>query len=266
MRPTILGRLDAVLDRLLNAAIGAYFELSYRLLDSDAGRAFLRQAAEPGGPIVHGYAASDDIRVLVESLAVSAESTVFDLGSGPGGTAILVHRQSGADVIGVERSRRAVAAARRRAAAAGVDAHVRFVQGDLADPPGSASAAYALDSLMFVRHPLQAMAVLTGRLQPPARMFATVVVLGRSDSESLRRSIEGLGIRLIRLDDVTAALASRSGLRRTTAARLLRDGPVPGLLPLALVWVEETGMGMLVRAGLARRWRVVVEKPTSRTS
>lgn len=135
MNLTISGRLDAILHRLLKAAIGAYFELSYRLLDSDAGRALLRQAAEPGGPIVHGYAATDDLHVLVESLGVGAGSTIFDLGSGPGGTAIWVHRETGADVIGVERSRRAVTTARRRAAVAGVDAHVRFIQGDLGDPP-----------------------------------------------------------------------------------------------------------------------------------
>lgn len=114
---------------------------------------------------------------------------------------------------------------------------------------------------MFVRDPLRAMAAVTSRLQPRGRMLATVVVLGRSDSGSMRRSIEGVGVRLLQIDEVTAALALRSGLRRTTAARLLHERPVRGLLPLGLVWAEETGMGMLVRAGLARRWRVVVENP-----
>jgi SAM-dependent methyltransferase len=257
--------LRAIAKGVVQRAVGGYFELSYRLLDSESGRRLLEESTEPGAPAVHGYTGAEDIRVLTELLTPSPGSTVLDLGSGLGAPAILVHGQSGARVVGIEQSRRAVAAARRRAATAGVQKQVRFLVGNLALPPGSAAAAYALDSLTFVLHPEAVISTVVEALEPPARLFATVLTFGRDGAESLRGSLETAGLRILRFDDVTLALATRSRARRAVARRLLRSGASGrgGAFPLGLVWLEETVVGALVGAGVARRWRVVVEKSRS---
>lgn len=251
--------------RLGRAAAAAYFELAYRLLDSPSGRAFLRTAAAEGVPETHGYATADDLEVIVDTLRPTPDDMILDLGSGLGEVAIEIHRRTSCRVVGVDASRRAVAEATRRAAAAGVDNAVRFVTADLDDAPAGASGAFALDSLMFLPDPIATLARLTRVPGGPRRIAATLVDVRARRPPALRRSLERAGLRVVRLDDVTAGLAARSSARHLAAMALLRTRPprVADLLGLLLVIAEERLVGWRLRRGGIRRWRLVVERRSS---
>ena len=238
---------------------GLYFEVSYRLLAAPAGREFLRASAAPDAPAVHGYATSKDLDALLEALHPSPEDLLVDLGCGMGNVAIAIHRRAGCRVVGVDAAPRAVAEARRRAAEDDVGATVRFEVADLASPPVRGAAAYALDSLMFVRRPPQALALASRSLEPPGRVFATFVDHRGLGREAFARFIEGEGLRLERLDDVSAELGQRSRERAAVARRLLRGRPRwAGRLGLQLILAEEAIVAWLFERRRLRRWRFVV--------
>ena len=250
--------------RAVRAAVAAYFDVAYRLLDSTSGRAFLHATAGDGIPETHSYATAEDLDVIVDALRPTPEETLLDLGSGLGEVAIEIHRRTGCRIVGVDASRRAVATATRRAAAAGVGAAVRFVTADLADMPAGASGAYALDSLMFLPDPIAALAALTREGSGPGRIVATLVDFRATSPAAIRDSIERAGLRVVLLHDVTAGLATRSAARRRAATALLRTRParVADLLGLLMVVAEERLVGWRLRRGRIRRWRLVVERPS----
>lgn len=233
-----------------------YFELSYRVLAGPPGREFLNAARDRDEPAVHGYATSLDIQALVDALHPQPDETLLDLGCGNGEAAITVHRMTGCRVIGIDTARRAVTEARRRAVDVGVQGPVRFLVGDLGSPPAGASAAYALDSLMFARRPAQVLASVSHSLEPPGRVFVTFVDHRGLDRAAFAGLIEGAGLRLESLDDVTAELAARSRRRASVARRTIRARPSPaGGLGLLLVVVEEAAVKQLIRRRRLRRWR-----------
>lgn len=239
-----------------------YFELSYRLLAAPAGRRFLRLAAAPTAPAVHGYSTTDDLQALVAILDPSPDDVLVDLGCGLGEVAIAIHRQTGSRVVGVDAAPRAVAHARRRAARAGVGAFVRFEVADLTSPPVRGSAAYALDSLMFLRSPPQALALASRSLEPPGRVFATFVDHRGLDRDAFARFIEGEWLRLDALDDVTAQFRRRNRERATLANQLLRARlGWSDRLALRLVAVEEALVMRLIERGRLRRWRFSITQP-----
>lgn len=140
------------LDRLVSAVIRGYFEASYGLLTgSPEGCRFLFLAAPLPGVVVHGYTTGDDLSTLVRVLRPGTSSRLLDLGCGVGGVALEVNRRTGAFVTGVDLSARAIATATARSVAIGAQTRVVFRRGSIARPPRiRATAAYALDSLMFV--------------------------------------------------------------------------------------------------------------------
>jgi hypothetical protein len=73
---------------------------------------------------------SDYVNRLLALARVSPDDTVFDLGSGDGRIIILAAQRYGARGVGVEIDPKLVAAARRRARAAGVERRVTFLEGD----------------------------------------------------------------------------------------------------------------------------------------
>ncbi|MCY7418674.1 MAG: methyltransferase domain-containing protein, partial [Chloroflexi bacterium] len=136
--------------RVAAVLVRAYFDVSYGLLGSEAGRQLLRHAAAGGEP-VHGYFTIDDRDQLVAVLDPQPGDRLLDLGSGPGGVALEIHRRTGAEIMGIDLAPRAVAAANQRAEGAGGSGAVTFTVGSLSRPPHvGARAAYAIDSLMFV--------------------------------------------------------------------------------------------------------------------
>lgn len=104
-----------VVQRALRVVTRVYFEASYRLLTgSVAGRRFLRLAAPSPGLEVHGYLTPADLEALLAALQPSAGEQLLDLGCGLGDVAREVHRRSGAEVVGVDLSARAIAEAKAR--------------------------------------------------------------------------------------------------------------------------------------------------------
>lgn len=238
-----------------------YFEATYHLLlGSDAGRRFLRLAAPPGLPLAHGYLTREDLTALVEALDPSPGDRLLDLGCGFGEIALEVHRRTGAEVVGLDASARAIAAARGRASRAGFGSAVRFVVGDLTRPPEvGACAAYALDSLMFAPDPARAIRAISETLEGDGRVFATLILVGPGGAERLRRSLAAAGVRLEAIEDVSDALRRRGRRRRRVARALFGAGraDLRGRLAMAVVLAEEGLVGWLFDRGPAHRWRIV---------
>ena len=248
-------------EHLLSAGIRAYFEVSYWLLTgSDEGRRFLELAAPIPGVPVHGYATPDDLEALIRALEPDASTRLMDLGCGVGGMAFVVSRRTGASVIGIDHSTRAIAAA--MAVSSGAMARASFRRGSIRRPPPvGASGAYALDSLMFARVDADVLLAIGEVLKGPGRLFATSLAFGSAPRDPVKAVAAELGIAAIGSDDVTDCLVRRSEHRRGVACHLLRRGPrtVRGQLAMALIVLEESVVQRLVRAGRLRRWRTVVD-------
>ncbi len=238
----------------------AYFAVSHRLLATPAGREFLRASAAAGAPAVHGYSTSEDLEALLEALRPSTSDLLVDLGCGIGDVAIAIHQRTGCRVVGVDVATRAVVEARQRAREACITAEaVRFEVGDLASLPVGAAGAYALDSMMFAPRPPKVLASASRSLEPPGRIFATFIDHRGLDREGFVRFIERGGLRLERLDDVTAAFREGSRRRAAVARRLLRGRPpMAGRFGLLMVLAEESIMTRLIDRGRSRRWRFTV--------
>ena len=249
---------------LLTSLVRVYFELSYRLLlDSASGRAFLERARPDGDPATHGYLTHTDLDVLLATFHPSSGDELVDLGCGVGDVALEVHRQTGARILGIDGSDRAIAEARKAAAQAGAAPAVHFMVGDLRSPPVTdARGAYAIDSLMFLPDPAATLATVAAKLHPSAPLFATLLTFGRTTEASLRARLASRGLRVETLDDVTPALRRRSRRRRTLARTLLRAPSVTprGRLAMLLVLGEESLVSILAARGRLRRWRLVVRR------
>jgi ubiquinone/menaquinone biosynthesis C-methylase UbiE len=89
---------------------------------TEAARFLLGDSFHPGGAALTSR--------LIVALRVGPGSTVVDVASGPGTSALQLARESGADVVGVDLSPTSVAAATQAARAAGLSERVRFLQGD----------------------------------------------------------------------------------------------------------------------------------------
>jgi len=202
--------------------------------------------------------------VLLASLDPRPGDRLLDLGSGVGGVALEVHRRTGAEIVGVDVSPRAVAIATRLARRSGVGASPRFVVGDLARPPlVGASSAYAIDSLMFVPDLAGALRGIGTTLEPGGRLFATLLVRGPGARDRLSRLFRAAGVRVEQLDDLTAALEARSRERAATARALLQESrtTLRGRLAMLLVVAEEALVRILIARGQVGRWRFLARYP-----
>lgn len=252
----------ALRDTIAGAVVGAYFELSYRLLaGSPEGRRFLRASAVAPDLESHGYLTPEDLDVLIELLGPTADSRLIDLGCGVGDVARQVHARTGARIVGVDFAASAVREARRRAGRAGVGRSVRFSRGSFARLPAlDAAGAYALDSLAFAPSSAIALTAISRALGDRGRLFATTLTLGASAEPPLVREACRAGGRMVVSTDVTAALIARSDARAAVARRLAAKRTTwRGWAALAIVISEESLVGRLARRGRLRRWRVAVE-------
>ncbi|MBF6605668.1 MAG: class I SAM-dependent methyltransferase [Chloroflexi bacterium] len=244
-----------------------YFDISYALLvGSVAGRRFLTLTAA-GGVAAHGYLTTEDRDFLLTDLDPAPGDRLLDLGCGIGSLALEMHRRSGAQIVGVDVSRRAVAAATRRARRAGVSAAVRFYAGDLACPPLlGATSAYAIDSLMFAPDLAASVRGIGEALGPNGRLFAALLVTGPNAGDRLGRSLHAADVRVERFDDVTAALDESSRRRADAARTLLRERTATsrGRLAMLLILAEEALVQRSIEAGRMSRWRFLIayQQPT----
>jgi len=256
------GSIKARLETIAGRLIVAYFDLVYGLpLGSVEGHRFIARVTPPGAPAAHSYLTAADMDSLISTLGLSAGDLAVDLGCGFGEVAIAVHQRTGADVVGVEASSRALVEARRRIAAAGVEEHVRVVAADIGRLPSAidrARAAYEIDSLMFTPGRWQTYASLLQQMGPGSRIFATTLEFGHGDPGRSRRRLLDLGINVEAIDDASLELKTVNELRRHTALGLLRSrgAGLRGRLAMLAVVVEETLIGRMIRRGLVRRWRI----------
>jgi 2-polyprenyl-3-methyl-5-hydroxy-6-metoxy-1,4-benzoquinol methylase len=244
--------------------LARYFAISYRALATQAGREFLHTASVRDAPAVHGYSTAEDLVALIDALQPSPADVVVDLGCGIGEMAIALHRRTRCRVVGIDASGPAIAEARRRADEAGVAAAIGFELGDLGKTTVNGSAAYALDSLMFVPRAPGVLAGLSRSLQPPGRVFATFIDHRGLDRDSFARYLTAGGIRLEQLEDVTAQFADQNRRRAAAARRVYRARPWrSGRLGLLLVLAEEATVSWLIRRGRLRRWRFTIIRPAT---
>ena len=261
MKRAIAKARSTFVHAIVGRVVRLYFDTSYRLLTgSDAGRRLLAHGAVGLGPF-HGYFTVDDRDVLLADLAPRPDDRLLDLGCGIGGIAIELHRRSGVKILGVDISPEAVLGATARARRAGIEGSVQFLTGDLARPPlVGATRAYAVDSLMFIPDLVGALRGIGMALGTNGRLFATLLILGSRAEARLRGTLQAVGGDVVRLEDVTPALAESSRARAGAAAALRRDGRTSrrGGLAMRLVIAEETVIGALVKNGRVTRWRFVV--------
>jgi|SRR5215207_1382494 len=107
--------------------LGDFAACCARLYEAPAVRWLLDGQLHPGGEQLTLRAA--------ELAGIGPGSHALDVASGAGTTALLLARELGAEVVGVELGAEAVAQARAAAAQAGLDAAVSFVTGDAAALP-----------------------------------------------------------------------------------------------------------------------------------
>lgn len=138
---------------------------------TQAARYLLGDSFHPGGPALTAK--------LIRRLEVGPHSTVVDVGSGPGTSALQLARELGCRVIGVELSPTSVAAATAATAEAGLGERVRFLVGDAeALPLASASMDGALCECALCTFPDKHAAAreLARVLRPGARLMLADVV------------------------------------------------------------------------------------------
>lgn len=107
---------------------------------------------------------------VFQAAGLEAGMRVLDLGSGAGDVAMLAARFVGpeGEVVGLERDPAAVASARDRVAAAGID-NVQFVEGDVQTPdevPGTFDAVVGRLVLMYVPDPVDALRRVASLVRP----------------------------------------------------------------------------------------------------
>lgn len=175
---------------------------------STAARFLLGDSFHPGGAAL--------TRRLARALRVTSGDLVADVASGPGTSAILLARETGCDVVGVDLSAELVERARRKAREAGFDRRVRFVVGDAERLPlADESVDGALCECAFCTFPEKTVAAaeLARVLRPGARLaLADVTADGGLPAE-----LTGIGAHVACLAgaapiEEVAALLDRAGL------------------------------------------------------
>jgi demethylmenaquinone methyltransferase/2-methoxy-6-polyprenyl-1,4-benzoquinol methylase len=121
-----------------------------------------RQALElfaPLGPTYDRYAALLSFgqdprwrRFLVSRVAVGPAETVLDVATGTAAVAIELVRRRGCSVIGLDQSPEMLAAARRRVAAAGLEARIRLLEGNAEQLPFEDRSFDALTVTYLLRY------------------------------------------------------------------------------------------------------------------
>jgi arsenite methyltransferase len=183
---------------------------------SDVVALLLGESYHPGGLAL--------TRRLIGRLGAYDGARVLDVASGRGTTALMVAREFGVDVTGVDLSAANVALAGSAAHAAGLAGRVRFRVGDAERlPVGDAAFDAAVCECAFCTFPDKptAVAELARVLRPGGRLGITDVTV---DRDRLPPELTGLGAWVMcvadaRSVDEYAALLTHAGLTVTHAER-----------------------------------------------
>lgn len=146
----------------------------------------------------HSWVTVAELKSDVDRLGLSTSSVVLDVGCGPGGPLAFLLQAIGCRGIGVDVSRDAVDAARRRSATLGLDTRLTVGQADmnvpLPFPAATFSAVISLDVILHARDRLEVFREVARVLSPGGKFLFTdagVLTGSISSNEVVNRSING---------------------------------------------------------------------------
>jgi ubiquinone/menaquinone biosynthesis C-methylase UbiE len=212
-----------------------------------------------------GVIAVEAIPELTEELRLKPGSTMLDLACGRGAYGLMIAKQSGAALIGVDFSAQALAEAGTQAAQMGVS-NASFRTGELAAtnlPDASVEAVLCTDAIQFADEPAMAYQEMYRVLKPGGRVVLTSwEAVDQTDerlSHRLRRASLAADLRHAGFTDVQARdrvswLAREQAMWKEAAALDPGDDP-------ALRSFHDEGVRSLERATLLRRVLAVATKP-----
>jgi SAM-dependent methyltransferase len=122
------------------------------------------------------YVSVTELRRFAEELPAMDGQCLVDVGCGRGGPGLWVAAATSARLIGIDPDEAVLAAARRRAAQAGLAGRATFRRGTFSDtglPDSSAQAAMSIDALLFAPSKPAAAAELARILAPGGRLVLT---------------------------------------------------------------------------------------------
>jgi cyclopropane fatty-acyl-phospholipid synthase-like methyltransferase len=122
------------------------------------------------------YVSVSELRRFARDLHAAPGQCLVDVGCGRGGPGLWVAAATGARLIGFDLDETALAAARHRAAQAGMAGRASFRPGSFSDtrlPDGSAQAVMSVDALLFAPSKPAAAAELARILCPGGRLVLT---------------------------------------------------------------------------------------------
>ena len=121
-----------------------------------------------------------DLRALTDALALRTDDLLVDLACGAGGPGLWAAAETGARLLGIDRSPVAVERATERAAALGVTDRASFRPGTFDDtglPPASVDAVMSVDALQYAPSKAAAVAELARIVRPGGRVGLVVFEL-----------------------------------------------------------------------------------------
>jgi ubiquinone/menaquinone biosynthesis C-methylase UbiE len=192
----------------------------------------------------NSWLTADEYRQCFQRLKLNAESHVLEIASGSGGPALFMAHTTGCRISAVDNNESAVATANRAAQEQGLDARVRFQQGDASQPlpfeDGSFDAVVCIDAINHLVGRLRVLKDWHRVLKAGGHILFTdpITITGLLTNEEIAvrssigfflfappdedaRLIEEAGFELILREDVTENVAQIAG--RWHAARASRE-------------------------------------------
>ena len=126
----------------------------------------------------HSFITKTDLTCITHWLGIGPGDVLVDLGCGSGGPGLWLARETGANLIGVDFSPKAIEQANQHIADFGLVGRARFLVGNLCEtglPESSCDGAMSIDVLMFLPDIAAAMKEISRILKPGARLVFTAI-------------------------------------------------------------------------------------------
>jgi SAM-dependent methyltransferase len=162
------------------ASVGAYYDQITDFVGDELGGSFHIGYWEglPAGSSVRD-ASRNMTRLMIGELPLAPGGRALDIGCGTGLPAVELARATGAEVVGVNISRRQIELARQLAADEGLAGQVRFHHADAADlpfEPDSFDGVWLFESLLHMPDQQQVLREATRVLRPGGRVVIANLV------------------------------------------------------------------------------------------